>query len=196
MTRTGWIVTAVSTVVALIVGFGAGWWAQRSSEEPPEPPPVAQNPHPDDIEDRPETGFEAVTVSLDETHDFGDGFSIGLSGFERGVEEGGVDPTTGEEGDLPYLSWTVEVTNDGTETVPTGLVTRSCSVGDPLRESGSPTLGDSVNPPDSLDPGQAGAWDEDCWADEDDTQIQYTVEFHDQDFVPLYPPVTFAGTVD
>jgi hypothetical protein len=197
MTRTGWIVTAISTVVALIVGFGAGWWVQGSSSAEPDPtPPSARSTHPDDVEDRPEDEFEAVVVDLDQTHDFGDGFSVGLSGFERGVEEGGVDPATGEEGDLPYLSWTVEVANEGSQTVLSGLVTRSCSVGDPLRESGSPVLGDSVNPPESLAPGQSGAWDEDCWADEDDHQVQYTVEFHDQDFVPLYPPVTFAGTVD
>ena len=198
MTRTGWIVTAVSAALALVVGFGAGWWTQRPPEEPPAPDsgPITRNPHPDDVEDRPETGFEAVTVGLHETHDFGDGFSVGLSGFERGVEEGGVDPATGEEGDLSYLSWTVEVSNEGTETVPTGLVSRSCSVGDPLRESGSPVLGESVNPPESLAPGQSASWDEDCWADGDDHQVQYTVEFHDQDFVPLYPPVTFAGTVD
>ncbi|WP_431870066.1 hypothetical protein [Nocardiopsis eucommiae] len=196
MTRTGWIVTAISTVVALIIGFGAGWWVQGTSEEPDPPaPPAPRSTHPDDVEERPETGFDPVVVDLDQTHDFGDGFSIGLSGFERRVEEGGVDPDTGEEGDLPYLSWTVEVTNEGSATVPSGLVTRSCSVGDPLRESGSPVLGDSVNPPESLEPGQSGSWDEDCWADEDDRQIQYTVEFHDQDFVPLYPPVTFAGSV-
>ncbi|GAA1467412.1 hypothetical protein NE857_18840 [Nocardiopsis exhalans] len=196
MTRTGWIAAVVSTVIALIVGFGTGWWAQRAATASPEPATAAQRPHPDDVEDRPETGFEAVVVSLDETHDFGDGLTIHLSGFERGVEQSGIDPVSGQEGDLPYLSWTVEVANEGDETVPTGLVTRSCSVGDPLRESGSPVLGDSVNPPDSLDPGQSGSWDEDCWADEGDTQIRYTVEFHDQDFVPLYPPVTFAGTVD
>ncbi|MBE1458731.1 hypothetical protein H4W79_002945 [Nocardiopsis terrae] len=195
MTRTGWLVAAACTAVALVLGFGAGWFAQRASAAPPVPEPSARNPHPDDVEDRPETGFEAVTVGLDETHDFGDGFTIGLDGFERGVEVGGVDPDTGQEGDLPYLSWTVEIANEGSETVRTGLVTRSCSVGDPLRESGSPVLGDSVNPPESLDPGQSGSWDEDCWADEEDTHVQYTVEFHDQDFVPLYPAVTFAGTV-
>jgi hypothetical protein len=196
MTRTGWIATAVSTVIALIVGFGAGWWAQQAATDSPEPAPATQRPHPDDVEGRPETGFETVVVGLDETHDFGEGLTISLSGFERGVEQSGVDPVSGQEGDLPYLSWTVEVSNEGDEAVPIGLVTRSCSVGDPLRESGSPVLGESVNPPDSLDPGQSGSWDEDCWADEDDARIQYTVEFHDQDFVPLYPPVTFAGTVD
>lgn len=201
MTRNGWILTAAMTVVALIIGFGAGWFAQRAAHDPAEPPPSAEDappgePLPDDGGDRPDAGFGTVTVDLDETHDFGDGLSIRLTGFEREVEEGGVDPATGEEGDLPYLSWTVELANEGSETVQTGLITKTCAVGDPLEESGSPGLGDSVNPPESLDPGQSGAWDEDCWLDEDDSQIQYTVEFHDQDFVPLYPPVTFTGTVE
>ncbi|MEU3018905.1 MULTISPECIES: hypothetical protein [unclassified Nocardiopsis] len=199
MTRTGWIVTVISTVVALAVGFGAGWWAREPVSAPAPAPPTARGSHPDgveDQEDRPETGFDPVVVGLDQTHDFGDGLSIGVGGFARGVEEGGVHPSTGEEADLPYLSWTVEVTNEGSEAVPTGLVTRSCSVGDPLRESGSPALGDNVNPPESLGPGQSATWDEDCWADARDHQVQYTVEFHDQDFTPLYPPVTFVGTVD
>ena len=178
-----------------------GCTSAHAAHDPAEPPPgaegaPAEEPLPDDGGDRPDPGFGTVTVDLDETHDFGDGLSIRLTGFEREVGEGGVDPATGEEGDLPYLSWTVELAEEGSETVQTGLVTKSCAVGEPLEESGSPGLGDSVNPPESLEPGQSGAWDEDCWHDEEESQIQYTVEFHDQDFVPLHPPVTFAGTVE
>lgn len=194
MTRTGWTTTVVIAVVTLIIGFGAGWVGHDLASAPPSPE-VAQEPA-EEVSGRPESGFEAVSVDLDQTHEFADGLTIGLSGFERGVEVGGVDPATGEEGDLPYLSWRVEVTNEGDETIQTGSVTRSCSVGDPLRESGAPALGSSVTPPESLEPGHSGSWDEDCWAEEDDTRLQYTVEFHDQDFVPVYPPVIFTGTVD
>ncbi|AFR09356.1 hypothetical protein ACFV4I_15350 [Nocardiopsis alba] len=198
MTRNGRLVTAVGIALALIVGFGAGWLTHGTVSGPPEPAAgqAPQGNHPDDVEDRPETGFETVTVDLDETHDLGDGFSVRLTRFERGVEEGGVDPTTGREGDLPYVSWRVELDNESDETVQTGVVTRSCAVGDPLRESGSPALGDSAHPPESLEPGQSGYWDEDCWVEEGDTRIQYTIEFQDQDFMPIYPAVTFAGTLD
>ncbi|WP_017603046.1 hypothetical protein [Nocardiopsis alkaliphila] len=194
MTRVGWSTTVVTAVVALVIGFGAGWFGHDLASAPPSPV-LAQEPG-EDASERPTSGFEAVSVGLDQTHEFADGLTIGLSGFERGVEEGGVDPTTGEEGDLSYLSWRVELANEGDQTVQTGSVTRSCSVGDPPRESGTPALGAGVNPPESLGPGRSGSWDEDCWAEEDDTHLQYTVEFHDQDFVPLYPPVTFTGTVD
>lgn len=192
MTRTGWITTVAATVAALIVGFGAGWFAHGTTMGPPvaEPEPTEQQTP------QPTPTFEPVTVDLDETHEFGDGFTIGLSDFRREVEEGGVDPVTGEEEDLPYVSWRVEVSNEGTDPVQTGSLTRTCEVGDPPRESGAPALGSDVKPPETLEPGQSGSWDEDCWAEEDDTRLQYTVEFHDQDFVPLYPPVTFAGEVD
>ena len=191
MTRTG-RTTTLAVVAALIVGFGAGWFGHDLASTPPAP---ATAPHgAEEVSDPPE--MEAVSVDLDQTHEFDDGLTIALTDFERGIEEGGVDPATGEEGDLPYLSWRVEVSNEGGQAIRTGSVSRSCEVGEPWRESGAPALGSEVTPPESLDPGASGAWDEDCWAEDDDDRIRYTVEFHDQDFVPLYPPVVFTGTVD
>ncbi|MBR8743216.1 hypothetical protein [Nocardiopsis sp. MG754419] len=194
MTRTGWITIVAATMAALIVGFGAGWFTHGTTVRPSTP---AAGPQDTEQPTEPaEPGFEPVTVDLDQTHAFGDGFTIRLTDFDRGMEEGGVDPITGEEGDLPYVSWRVEVSNEGGEPVQTGAATRTCEVGEPLRESGSPALGANVNPPEAVEPGGSDTWDEDCWADEDDTRLQYTVEFHDQDFVPLHPPVTFVGDLE
>ena len=142
-----------------------------------------------------EGDYGPVTVGLDEEHDFGDGFTIQLTDIERRVAEDGFNSTTGEEGALPYFAWTVEITNGTEQTVPTGYITQSCSVGDPLMESEGPVLGESINPPESLAPGQSGAWEEDCWADEEDSQLQWTVTFHDEESGELYPSVTFAGEV-
>lgn len=194
MTRTGWITTVIAVAAALTIGFGAGWFGHELASAPPAP--VIASSGPEDVANPPGPDLEAVSLDLDQTHEFDDGLTIGLTDFERGVEEGGVDPTTGQESDLPYLSWRVEVTNQGGQTLQTGSVSRSCSVGDPLRESGAPALGSDVTPPESLEPGESGSWDEDCWVEQDDTRLQYAVEFHDQDFVPLYPPVVFTGPVD
>lgn len=143
-----------------------------------------------------EEDFGPVTVALDETHDFGDGFSIGLSNIERRIAEDGYNATTGEEGALPYIAWTVEITNNSDAPVHTGSITSSCSVGDPLMEAEAPVLGESINPPEQLAAGQSGAWEEDCWADEDDTQLQWTLQFHDEESAELYPPITFSGEVE
>lgn len=145
--------------------------------------------------DDPGTGYGPLVVDLDAEHDFGDGFTIRIDGLERRVAEDGFNSTTGEEGDLPYLAWTVHITNGTGQTLHTGSVTGSCSVGDPLMESEAPVYGSSVNPPDSLAPGQSGAWEEDCFAAEDDEYLQWTVQFFDQEYTELYPEITFAGRV-
>jgi hypothetical protein len=143
----------------------------------------------------PDAAYEPLVVGLDAEHDFGDGFSIRIDGLERRVAEDGFNSTTGEEGDLPYLAWTVHITNGTGQTLHTGSVTSSCSVGDPLMESVAPVYGSSVNPPGSLAPGQSGAWEQDCFAEEADEYLQWTIQFFDQDFAELYPELTFAGHV-
>ncbi|WP_435108861.1 hypothetical protein [Nocardiopsis synnemataformans] len=149
-----------------------------------------------EYEENPDGVAEPATVALDETHDFGDGFTIRIVDVERRIAEDGWNSTTGEEGDLPYIAWTVEITNGTDAPIHTGSITSSCSVGDPLMESEAPVLGESINPPDQLAAGQSGAWEEDCWASEEDTQLQWTIEFYDENSAPLYPPVTFAGEIE
>ncbi|GAA1467358.1 hypothetical protein NE857_18990 [Nocardiopsis exhalans] len=143
----------------------------------------------------PDTAYEPLVVDLDTEHDFGDGFTIRIDGLERRVAEDGYNATTGEEGDLPYLAWTVHITNGTDQNLHTGSVTSSCSVGDPLMESEAPVYGSSVNPPDVLAPGQSGAWEQDCFAGEGDEYLQWTIRFFDQEFAELYPELTFAGQV-
>lgn len=149
----------------------------------------------EDYADDPDAAHEPVVVGLDTEHDFGDGFTIRVEDLERRVAEDGFNATTGEEGDLPYLAWTVHITNGTDQTLHTGSVTGSCSVGDPLMESEAPVYGNSINPPSSLAPGQSGAWEGDCFAAEDDEYLQWTIQFHDQEYGELYPQVTFAGQV-
>ncbi|GAA4907624.1 hypothetical protein [Streptomonospora salina] len=134
-------------------------------------------------------------VGLDETHDFGGGFTITMTELRREVDPDGFNSMTGEEGELPYVAWSFEITNNTGNLLHTGSTTSSCFVGDPLEETEQPVLGDAVNPPDQLADGQSATWDADCWMDEDESQLQYTLEFYDQESVSLYPPVTFAGKV-
>ena len=136
-----------------------------------------------------------ATVGLEETHDFGDGFTIAMTDLRREVDPDGWNSVTGEEGALPYVAWSFEISNDTGGTLSTGSVTSSCFTGDPLEEAEQPVLGDSVNPPDQLADGQSGAWDLDCWMDESESQMQYTLQFHDEQGGEMYPPVTFAGEV-
>ena len=56
-------------------------------------------------------------------------------------------------------------------------------------------MGDSVEPPPVLEPGRSGSWDADCLIVEGDVPLQWTVEFYDEDGVPLYPQLVFSGGV-
>ena len=100
-----------------------------------------------------------------------------------------------EDGD-DYYAWSVDVVNDGDEDVHTGAVLSACSVGDPLTASGAPFLGEVLAPPAYLAPEQNAAWDEDCWSDEDDSTLQWTLEFLNEEGARLYPVLVFEGRVD
>ncbi|MGW5875200.1 hypothetical protein ACWFMI_01430 [Nocardiopsis terrae] len=115
---------------------------------------------------------------------------------EEPTQEPSEEATEGaaEEGD-DYFAWTVEVTNGTDQTVHTGSITSTCAVGDPLEESSAPVLGDTVNPPQNLEPGRSGSWEADCWADEEDTYLSWTLEFFDEDGNRLYAPLHFSGDV-
>lgn len=240
MTGAGWVSTAVAAVMAMVIGFGAGWFGHSAylgptatsaaqepaleqeepaqepveedapeeefpaedpayrqySEEPaPEEYPGEEHALEDYAEEPPEPGL-AATVGLDEVYDAGDGFTVRLTDVERRVAEDGFNAATGEEGALPYLAWNVEVSNETGAPVYTGGTLRRCAVGDPVREGEAPRLGESINPPEQLGDGGAATWEEDCWASEEDRHLQYTVEFHDQDGVIAYGPVTFSGPVE
>lgn len=187
------LITATAAAAAVFALAACG----SDSEAEPDTGTTAEETQDEALEEyEQEDDFGPVTVGLDETHDFGDGFTIALADIERRVAEDGFNSTTGEEGELPYLAWTVEITNGTDNTLPTGYTTQSCSVGDPLMESEGPNLGESINPPDQLAPGQSGAWEEDCWAAEEDNYLQWTLTFYDEESAELYPSVTFAGEVD
>ncbi len=202
--------TVVAAAVALIVGFGTGWFGHRlhlasalesaAENAMAEQEESASEPSEDlGYEEDPAGTGEPVPpdlLGLDEVYDAGDGFTVRLTGVERRIAEDGYNPTTGEEGALPYLAWDVEITNGTGEPLYTGASIRSCSVGDPLREGESPHLGESINPPDLLADGQSATWEEDCWASEEDRHLQYTVEFHDEYGAIAYGPVTFSGSVE
>ncbi|GAB3711912.1 hypothetical protein [Nocardiopsis nanhaiensis] len=100
-----------------------------------------------------------------------------------------------EDGD-DYYAWSVDIVNDGDEDVYTGAVLSACSVGDPLTASGAPFLGEALAPPAHLTPEQNAAWDEDCWSDEDDSTLQWTLEFLNEEGARLYPVLVFEGRVD
>ncbi|WP_236572122.1 MULTISPECIES: hypothetical protein [unclassified Nocardiopsis] len=167
--------------------------AEGTGAEPEEPAPEypAYGEHPEEPR---EPGLPAP-VGLDEVYDAGDGFTVRLTDIERRVAEDGFNSVTGEEGALPYLAWNVEVANNTGAPVYTAGAMRSCAVGDPIREAEAPRLGESINPPEQLADGQTGTWEEDCWASEEDRHLQFTIEFHDEDGVIAYGPVTFSGPV-
>ncbi len=108
------------------------------------------------------------------------------------VEEPAEDP---EDDGEDYYAWTVTITNGTDEDVHTGSVITECSVGAPLTLSSAPVLGEALNPPMTLAPDQQGAWDEDCWASEDDSTLQWTLEFIDEEGRSLYPVLVFEGQV-
>lgn len=114
-------------------------------------------------------------------------------------DEGPVDeePTEGteEEGD-DYYAWSVEIANGTGEDLHTGSVLTGCAVGSPLTESSAPLLGTALSPPMALSSEESGSWDEDCWADEDDPTLQWTLEFIDEQGRSLYPVLIFEGRVD
>ncbi|MDE3724710.1 hypothetical protein PWG71_25265 [Nocardiopsis sp. N85] len=126
---------------------------------------------------------------------------------EEPSEEGSEEEEPSEEAPLPdpdegagfdplhYFAWTVTAANGTDEPVHTGSVLETCASGAPLRESFPPLLGDVVNPPASLAPGQSGDWDADCLIVEGDVPLQWTLEFRDEDGSPLYPPLVFSGEV-
>lgn len=134
------------------------------------------------------------TVALGVTHDFGDGVTIAMTDLRREVEEDGFNSTTGEEGALPYVTWSWELTNGSGTDIQLGGETSSCHVGDPLAETEQPVLGTSINPPDMLADGQSATWEADCWMAEDETALQYTLELYDASDMPVYS-VIFAGDV-
>ncbi|WP_460754005.1 hypothetical protein [Nocardiopsis oceani] len=100
-----------------------------------------------------------------------------------------------EDGD-DYYAWSVDVVNDGDEDVYTGAVLSACSVGEPLTVSGAPYLGEVLAPPAYLASEQNAAWDEDCWSDADDSTLQWTLEFLNEEGERLYPVLVFEGRVD
>ena len=111
----------------------------------------------------------------------------GETSEEEPVEEGSED-----EGD-DYYAWTIEITNGTDEQIHTGSILTDCSVGDPLRESSGPLLGEALNPPMFLAPDESGSWDEDCWAAEDDPTLRWSLEFIDEQGRSLYPALVFEG---
>ncbi|MGW9554271.1 hypothetical protein ACWGSK_07140 [Nocardiopsis sp. NPDC055551] len=114
---------------------------------------------------------------------------------EEPVDEEPTEEESEEEGD-DYYAWSVEITNGTGEDRHTGSVLTSCSVGSPLTESSAPLLGAALEPPMVLSTDETGSWDEDCWADEDDPTLQWTLEFIDEQGRSLYPPLIFEGRVD
>ncbi|MDT0328194.1 hypothetical protein [Nocardiopsis lambiniae] len=126
---------------------------------------------------------------------------------EDPAEEGSEEGEPSEEAPLPdpdegagfdplhYFAWTVTAANGTDEPVHTGSVLETCASGAPLRESFPQLLGDVVNPPASLAPGQSGGWDTDCLIIEGDVPLQWTLEFRDEDGSSLYPPLVFSGEV-
>lgn len=113
---------------------------------------------------------------------------------EETPEEEPVEEGTEDEGE-DYYAWTVEITNGTDEEVHTGSIITECFVGAPLRESSGPLLGEALNPPTFLAPDGSGGWDEDCWADEDDPTLRWTLEFIDEEGRSLYPALVFEGQV-
>ncbi|MCY9786818.1 hypothetical protein KIK06_23325 [Nocardiopsis sp. EMB25] len=156
----------------------------------------------DEMEEYEETGPDSGSgeemgdgvADLGSTHDFGDGVTIAMVDLRREIAEDGFNSSTGEEGDLPYVAWSWELTNDTGAALPLGGTTVACFTGDPLAEAEQPHLGDSLNPPDMLADGQTATWDADCWMGEDETALQYTLDLYTPDSEPLYT-VTFVGDV-
>ncbi|WP_433699111.1 hypothetical protein [Nocardiopsis sp. CA-288880] len=144
--------------------------------------------------EEPDTEMDDGTAELGSTHDFGDGVTIAMVDLRREVAEDAYNPTTGEDGALPYVAWSWELTNGTGAPLQLGGMTGTCHVGDPLEEVEQPHLGQSLNPPDRLSSGQTATWEADCFMNEDETALQYTLELYDLDSVPLYS-VTFAGDV-
>ncbi|MFV2195245.1 hypothetical protein [Nocardiopsis sp. LOL_012] len=138
--------------------------------------------------------LDSGIAELGSAHDFGDGITIAMVDLRREIAEDGFNATTGEEGNLPYVAWSWEVTNETGAALPLGGTTVACSTGDPLTEAEKPHLGDSLNPPDMLADGQTGSWDADCWMDEDESALQYTLDLYTPDGTLLHT-VTFAGDV-
>ncbi|QKW32497.1 hypothetical protein HUT17_05025 (plasmid) [Nocardiopsis flavescens] len=180
---------ALATGALLLGGLGC------ATEEPiPEPDPAGPTaPAEEEFYEEP-AEQQALTAELGETVDFGDGVTLAMVDLRREIAEDGFNSITGEEGDLPYVAWQWELTNGTDAPLEIGGETSSCFVGDPLQESEKPVLGESVNPPEMLAPDQTGSWDVDCWMDEQDTDLQYTLELYDPESVLMYT-VTFAGQV-
>lgn len=172
----------------LVFAAGCGSAPEEGQAEPEVPSDMEVM---EDYEASPDEPSGPVVVGLDEVHDYGDGVTIRMVDLRREVEEDGFNSVTGEEGALPYVAWRFEVANGSEGPVTLGPSMSSCFVGDPLVEVEEPVLGEAVNPPDVVAPGQTGSWDADCWMGEDESALQYTVEFSDAEF----PPVTFAGEV-
>ncbi|MFW5415081.1 hypothetical protein J0910_29835 [Nocardiopsis sp. CNT-189] len=175
---------------AALVLFSAGCSGAASDPEQPTPEeaPVAE-------EAAGEEEAGPATVGLDGPHDFGDGFTVEITDLRREVDPDGFNSSTGEEGELPYAAWKFEITNTSGAPLHTGSTTSACFVGDPLEESEQPVLGESVNPPDTLADGQSATWDADCWMGEEESQLQYTLEFWDEEGAEPTYTVTFAGEV-
>src|SRR5690606_29833015 len=159
----------------------------EQEEAAPEEAPVAEEAAGEE-----ESG--PATVGLDEVFD-ADGFEVKMVDLRREVDPDGFNGLTGEEGELPYAARKVEITNNTGAPLHTGSTTSACFVGDPLEESEQPVLGESVNPPDTLADGQSAAWDADCWMGEEESQLQYTLEFWDEEGIEPAYAVTFAGDV-
>ncbi|WP_435112007.1 hypothetical protein [Nocardiopsis synnemataformans] len=137
---------------------------------------------------------QTATADLGDTVDLGDGLTISMVDLRREIAEDGFNSTTGEEGALPYVAWSWELTNNTGADLQLGGTTSACHVGDPLAETEQPHLGTSLNPPDTLADGQTATWEADCWMDEEETALQYTLDLYTPDSTLLYT-VTFAGDV-
>lgn len=171
---------------------------EGASEEPEEEPsqgPVEETGEPS--EEPPEESEapmdeESPEGSDEEMDDPDDEDPVGEEPMEEAEEES--EEESEEEGD-DYYAWSVEIANGTGEDLHTGSVLTGCAVGNPLTESSAPLLGTALSPPMALSSEESGSWDEDCWADEEDPTLQWTLEFVDEQGRSLYPVLIFEGRV-
>src|SRR5690606_8384683 len=114
---------AAPTAAALALISAADTGPDPEQEEAaPEEAPVAEEAAGEE-----ESG--PATVGLDEVFD-ADGFEVKMVDLRREVDPDGFNGLTGEEGELPYAAWKVEITNNTGAPLHTGSTTSACFVGE------------------------------------------------------------------